>query len=286
MRKTNLGYVEGWLSIAINTVLFCFKFWAGITSGSLAMLADAWHTLSDSITSIIVIIGFWISGSGADEEHPFGHGKSENVAAVIIATLFIILGVNFFRSSIIKLKSQQSTNFGSLAIIVFIGSTVIKEALARFSIWAGKKINSKSLLADGWHHRSDAIASGTIVISVLIGRQYLWLDGIMGILVSLLIIYVGYNILKEASSSLLGEKVTPALESQIRKLIKNTSPLVSAVHHLHMHKYGKHMELTLHICLPENIELKDAHDISSKLEEVIKIKLKMETTIHMEPRKT
>lgn len=286
MCKTNLGYVEGWLSIAINTVLFCLKFWAGITSGSLAMLADAWHTLSDSTTSIIILIGFWISGSGADEEHPFGHGRSENVATVIIATLFIILGVNFFRSSIIKLKSQQSTNFGSLAIIVFIVSTVIKEALARFSIWAGKKINSKSLLADGWHHRSDAIASGIIVISVLIGRQYLWLDSIMGILVSLLIIYVGYMILKEASSSLLGEKVTPALESQIRKLIKNTSPAVSAVHHLHMHKYGEHMELTLHICLPKNIELKDAHDISSKLEEVIKIKLKMETTIHMEPLKT
>lgn len=281
--KDNLGFIEGWLSIVINTILFVLKFWVGLVSGSIAMVADAWHTLSDSITSMIVLAGFWMSRKRADKEHPFGHGRAETIGAIIVAVLLFLVGVNFIQGSILKLKSHQLSRFSMLSIIVFIVSAIVKEALARFSMWAGRKIDSKSLLADGWHHRSDAVVSAIIVVGIVFGKQFVWLDGVMGIFVSVVILYAAYNILRDASGSLLGEKLKPELEKQIKELAENTSPLVCGVHHLHMHRYGDHREITLHIRLPDDIWLKEAHKIASRVDEAIKTKFKIESTIHMEP---
>jgi cation diffusion facilitator family transporter len=123
------------------------------------MTADAWHTLSDTLTSVVVILGFWISSRLEDEEHPFGHGRAEVIATIIIATLLAVVGINFLKDSIQQLIVQRSASFSTVGLVVFAISVVIKEGLARFSIWAGKKTDSKSLIADGWHHRSDALAS-------------------------------------------------------------------------------------------------------------------------------
>jgi cation diffusion facilitator family transporter len=283
-RPQLLGYTEGWLSIILNTILFGVKIWAGLRSDSVAMVADAWHTLSDTFTSLIIIAGFWLAARPPDKQHPFGHGRAEVCSAIIIGTLLAVVAISFLTESVMRLENYQAARFTSLAIIVFGVSVVIKEALAQFAFWAGRKIDSRALLADGWHHRSDAIASGLIVAGALAGSYFWWIDGVMGIFVAALILYVAYGVLKGAVSSILGERPDPRLEEQIRTIITQTTPVASCVHHLHLHRYGEHVELTLHVKLPQQMKLEEAHELASRLEEAIRTELNIEPTIHLEPR--
>jgi cation diffusion facilitator family transporter len=279
----NLGYIEGWVSIIINVLLFALKYWVGIVSGSIAILADAWHTLSDSVTSLLVLGGLFVSGKKADEGHPFGHGRAENIVSIIIATLLFVVAFGFIKESVLKIKESRMADFGMLAIAVTASSVIIKEIMARFSIWAGNKIDSLSLTADGWHHRSDAITSAVVLAGIVFGKRFFWIDGLLGIIVSLTIAYAAFEILKEASESLLGEKVYPEVEEQIKTIVCNIAPNTSHIHHMHIHRYGDHTELTLHICFPEDTNLKEAHDISTQIENAIRADMKVEPTIHMEP---
>lgn len=280
-----LGYIEGILSIIINTLLFGIKIWAGSKVHSISMVADAWHTLSDTLTSIVVILGFWISAQPKDDEHPFGHGRAEVIAAIVIGTLLAVVGFNFILESIKNLKGRISANFSTFSIIIFGISALLKEALASFSIWAGKKIDSKSLKADGWHHRSDAFASIIIVVAALVGRWLWWIDGVLGIIVSLLILYTAFDVAKEASNSLLGEKPDKELVEKLNSLIHNTSPDISDIHHIHVHKYGDHLEITLHIRMEGTNDVNYAHEIATSIEKSIRDELKAEATIHIEPEK-
>lgn len=280
--KTLLGYLEGWISVIINTGLFGLKYWIGVRLNSVAIIADAFHTLSDTLTSIIVIVGFWISAKKADKNHPFGHGRAEIIAAIIIATLLAVVGFGFLKESINRLMNFQSVKFSIAAVIIFSISVVLKEALSRFSIWAGRKIDSLALIADAWHHRSDAIASLLILIGALLGKNFWWMDGILGILVSLLILYAGYDIFKDSINTLLGEAPEKSLNTSIGKIIKDVAPEVESHHHLHLHKYGDHRELTIHVKMADKTELKSAHRIATKIEKAIKSKLNIEATIHVE----
>ena len=283
--RISIGYLEGFISTILNILLFGLKYWVGIQTFSVAIVADAWHTLSDSLTSVIVIIGFKISSKPADKEHPFGHGRAELISSVIIGTLLVIVGFNFLVESIHRFINYQSANYQNLAVIMFIISTIIKEGLAQFSIRAGKKINSYSLIADGWHHRSDAIVSFLILIGIFLGEYFWWVDSIMGIVVSLLIFYTAYNISKNAISALIGEKPDEDLISEIRKIVNYNISRDVKLHHLHFHIYGNKKELTFHIRLPGDMRLEEAHQIATNLEEKIKEKVDIETTIHIEPLK-
>jgi cation diffusion facilitator family transporter len=280
-----LGYLEGWISTVLNVVLFIFKMWVGIISGSIAMISDSWHTLSDSLTSIVVIIGFWISSRPSDEEHPFGHGRAETIASVVIATLLLVVGFNFMVESFRRLQHHQAATFATFPIVVFIISVVLKEALALFSFWAGKKVHANSLIADGWHHRSDAIASGLIVVGAVTGKHYWWTDGVMGLAVSGLIIWAAFSILKEATNLLMGSEAPPELKNNLKALIEKVAPGQGDYHHLHIHHYGEHEEVTLHIRMPANTPLHQAHSTGQKIEETIRKELGIEATIHVEPEK-
>jgi len=187
--------------------------------------------------------------------------------------------------SIHRFVNHQSANYQNLAVIMFIISTIIKEGLAQFSIRAGKKINSYSLIADGWHHRSDAIVSFLILIGIFLGEYFWWVDSIMGIVVSLIIFYTAYNISKNAISALIGEKPDENLISEIRKIVNYNISRDVKLHHLHFHIYGNTKELTFHIRLPGDMRLEEAHQIATNLEEKIKEKMDIETTIHIEPFK-
>jgi len=285
MDKKQLGYLEGVVSSILNTLLFGFKLWVGLTAGSVAMIADAWHTLSDTLTSLVVILGFWVSGKPKDQEHPFGHGRAELVASVIIGTLLAVVGINFLNDSIRHLRARETVVFGTWSIIVFSVSVLLKESLARFSMWAGRKIKSQSLIADAWHHRSDALASLLIIIGALVSRRFWWMDGALGILVSLLILWAAFTIIKTAFESLLGEEPDKETIIRIRELARECSPNHPEIHHLHLHRYGDHVELTVHARQPENMFVKDAHDYASALEKRIRDELGFETTIHIEPEK-
>jgi len=281
--KISLGYLEGIISVIVNTLLFGFKYWVGLKTFSIAIIADSWHTLSDSLTSLVVILGFKISSKPADKEHPYGHGQAEVVSSVIIGTLLAVVGVKFLIDSIEKFILRQSAVFGSLAIFLFVVSVIVKEALAQFSIRAGKKISSRSLIADGWHHRSDALVSFLILLGIFVGKYFWWIDSILGIMVSFIIFYTTYIILKESISILIGEEPSDDFKEEIRKIVADQLSQNVKLHHLHLHKYGDNRELTFHIRLPADYRLDKAHEIAERLEKKIKEKKNIETTIHVEP---
>ena len=282
MESKKLAYVEGIVSIVINTVLFGLKYWIGIMTGSIAIIADAWHTLSDSLTSIVVILGAKVSSKPADKNHPFGHGRAESVASIIIGVLLFIVGSNFFFDAIQRLRSKEAAIFSTSSIIIFIISVITKEAMAQFSFWAYNKTKSHSLKADGWHHRSDAIASAIILISIFLGKNLWWIDGVFGIIVSLLIVYTAINIMKEAAQPILGE--IPKQDS-IEKIIKIGERFnLNDIHHIHEHSYGSHLEYTMHVYMPKDSPIYKAYSITKKFREVLRKELNIESTVYIKPK--
>lgn len=283
-RVNRLAVWEGWLSIIINTLLFGLKYWVGITTASIAIIADAWHTLSDSFTSLVVLWGAKSSVRPPDKKHPFGHGRVEVIASVIIGAILATVGLNFLIESVRRLINRETAAYSALAIVVFAVSVICKEALARFSIRSGRKTDSRSLIADGWHHRSDAIASALILIGILVGRYFWWIDGVLGIAVALVIFWATFDILRNSVSSLIGEQPDAELIERLRRLVGQSVAYDVDLHHLHLHQYGQHKELTFHISLPQDLRLKEAHNIANTLETMIHERLGLETTIHMDPR--
>lgn len=283
-KKNLLASSEGWISIGVNVLLFGLKFWAGVVSGSVAIVADAWHTLTDSISSVILLIGVRFSKKPPDKRHPFGHGRAELIAALFIAFFLGYVAIHFATESIENLKHHELPNFGTIAIVATIISVVLKESLARYAFWVGRKTGFKSLKADGLHHRTDAVSSLIILAGILFGRIYWWVDGVLGLAVSVMILYSAYKVMMEAVSSLIGEKVDHDLIKRIEKIAESVTNMEIHIHHLHLHDYVNHKELTCHIRLPKDMNLENAHEITMRIEDKIYKETSIETTVHCEPR--
>lgn len=281
--KKKWSYIEGWLSIIINTLLFALKYWAGVVSGSIAIIADAWHTLSDSLTSIIVLLGVKISNRPADEKHPFGYGRAELIAAIIIGVILGTVALNFIIESVHKFQNRESAGFGTVAIVVTIVSILLKEGVAQFALRIGKKVNSKILIADGWHHRSDAISSVIILAGIFLNKYFWWMDAALGIAVALMLFYATYEILKDTIESLLGTDIDEQTLNQLKELCNNVAGFDILVHHVHLHTYGDHKEMTYHIVLPARMTLEEAHIVVEALEQEIKDEMGIMATTHLDP---
>ncbi|MFH1379426.1 MAG: cation diffusion facilitator family transporter [bacterium] len=281
--QTKYGYIEGIVSIIVNTLLFALKLWIGIMTSSVALIADAWHTISDSLTSVLVIIGFKLSSMPADRQHPFGHGRAEIITSVVIGSLLGSIGFHILIDSINRLINNQSAEYNTPAVIICIISIAVKEALARFSFWCGKKTDSQSLIADAWHHRSDAVTSIIILIGIYLDTYLWWIDGFMGLVVSIFIFYTTYAIMKNSISLLIGIEPEYAFIQKLNRLVSSCTNVDIKLHHIHMHHYGGHKELTFHIVLPKDMKLADAHHISDCIEAKLREELHIETTIHIEP---
>lgn len=283
-RAKNYGYFEGALSIVINIVLFVFKFVFGIMLRSVSLLAESFHTLSDVVTSSIVILGFKISSKPADEKHPFGHGRAERVFSIVIALILIVVGVEFFISSFRRFLNPVPISGDLVVILVLILSIGAKELLANISFNLSKRIKSASLRADAWHHRTDSIATALVVLGFVLFRFGLYrVDGVIGMGVSLLIAYTGISIIREAGSFLVGE----APDSALVERIKNTASGfdgIDDVHHIHVHDYAGQLEVTVHVRLGGDTHLAEAHKTASEVEKAIKKCVPgAEVTVHVEP---
>ena len=279
-----LAYIEGWSSIAVNTLLFGLKYWAGTVSGSVAILADAWHTLSDSLSSVFIIVAAKISSKPPDEKHPYGHGRAELIASILIATFLGFVAYEFIIDSVGRLSHKTEARYGTVAIVVTIISILLKEGLAQFAFWAGKKANSTAIKADGWHHRTDAISSVLILVGIFIGRFYWWIDGILGIVVALMILYAAYEILKDAINKLMGVAPNKKLIDRLVGVVTEEIGFDPNIHHIHLHSYGNHKELTFHIRLSGKMDVETSHSITKAIEKSVKEKLRMVATIHVEPK--
>jgi cation diffusion facilitator family transporter len=283
MTNTQAGYIEGTISIVFNTVLFILKMWASVVSGSIALAADAWHTLSDSISSVVVIIAAKLASKKADKEHPFGHGRWEQIASLFIAVILAIIAYGFLENSIRQFINRGEVEYGTLAVIVTAISIVVKELLAQYAFYIGRKTGNSSVKADGWHHRSDALSSVVVLPGILFAKKFWWIDSVLGVIIALMLFQVTYVILKEAITKILGEKPDQKLIDKIISEIKNVYNEDLHVHHFHLHNYTNHSELTFHIRLDDSLTVGEAHKIAYEIERKVEEKFEMTATIHVEP---
>jgi len=282
-KKNRYAYLEGIIGIVANILLFGLKYWVGIITGSLAIVADAWHTLSDSASSLMVVGSVRLSSRKADERHPFGHGRYQQIISIFIAFMLGIVAYEFFTESVDKFRLHEPTRFGILAIVVTTLSVVVKEGMAQYAYWAYRKTKFETLRADGWHHRSDALSSVVVLVGILLGNRFWWMDPLLGMLISLMIFYAVYEIIRSSVDKLLGEKPDEKLINEIVKLTDRVSDKEIHPHHFHLHTYGDHRELTFHIMLKGNLDIKTGHEIASTIEKALREEMEIEATIHVEP---
>ena len=281
----NLSYTEGWISIIVNLLLFGFKLFAGLFTGSIAIISDSFHTLSDSSTSLIVIIGAKIASKPEDSEHPFGHGRVELIASLIIGFLLLMTGGSLIIESAKRLSVHTGFTFHPILITACVSTIVLKEGMAQFSFWAYRKSGSPPLKADGWHHRTDAVSSVIVLAGVLSGRYFWWVDGVLGIIVGVMIGLTAISIMKEVVNPLIGEALDDRTRNSIIKLIADELPEDVDPHHFHYHCYGTHKELTFHIYLDGKITIDEGHMIVEAIEERIHAQLGIEATVHVDSRR-
>jgi cation diffusion facilitator family transporter len=281
--KVKGGYVEGIVSIILNTLLFAAKLWAGIVSGSLALIADAWHTLSDSISSVVLVITSKLMSRKADKEHPFGHGRWEQISALFIAFILGIIGYDFLKQAIAKFGEKEMVQFGTLAYVVMGASVVVKEALAQYAFYIAKKTGNEGVRADGWHHRSDSLASLIVLLGILFAQQFWWIDSALAVIVALFLFYATFTIIKETVTKMLGTVPDKVLIEKITANVRAAYHDSLQIHHFHIHDYVTQKELTLHIRLDKNMSIEKGHRVASEIEDKIKNDFGISATIHIEP---
>lgn len=284
-QHSKLGYREGFVSVILNLLLFVLKYYAGIASASLALIADAWHTLSDSLTSLVVILGIKLSSKKPDKEHPFGHGRWEQISALIIAILLALIGVEFMKDAIAKLRGHEAADFGWLAYLATVASIVLKEGLARYAFYIARKTGNAAVKADGWHHRSDALSSLMVLAGLFLSPYFWWIDSVLGMLISFMLFYAAYGIIREAVNKILGEEPSEEVIGKVEQIVKAEMGNVAYPHHYHIHHYGDHIEFTFHIKVPGEETVEEAHRKATLIEMQIKTELKIDATIHIEPLK-
>lgn len=281
--RKKYAYLEAWLSIICNLVLSITMFLFGLSLNSIALMANAAHTASDVLSSVVVLLGFKFSSMPADTKHPFGHGRIEFLATLIISVLLIIVGIEFAINSYHRYIANALVlgNYMVVAIMVFF--SLFKLWMAEFSSELGKRTDTPLLIADAWHHKTDGIAMMLVVISIIFSKfGYYRVDAILGVLVSILIIYTGTNLLKGSSSKLIGEVAEKSMIKEVEDSIQSI-PEVISVHKIMIHDYGSHKEITLHIQLSNDIDFMKAHSISERVEREIESRIHCKAIVHAEP---
>lgn len=281
--RARYGVLEGWVSIVGNTLLFAVKLAIGLAVGSAALMADAIHTLSDSATSAVVIVGFKMSRKPSDSEHPFGHGRIEPVATLIIAILLFVAGFELLKHSITATLHPTVSKAGVVAIVIVTGTALAKELMARFSFALGDLIDSATLKADALHHRSDAFS--TLLVVVALGASHLGytqVDGIMGIGVSLVIFASAWGIAREAVNPLIGEAPSQVFLDEIEGACRSVTDVLG-VHDIVVHNYGENRIVSLHIEVSHTLSALAIHEIAEDVEESVGRITQGMVVVHMDP---
>lgn len=279
---------------AVNLLLLVFKFVAGVTAHSSAMIADAVHSLSDFVTDIVVIAFVRISGKPQDEDHEYGHGKYETFATALIGAALLIVGIGIFADSasgiVGFMRGERLEAPGMLAFVAALVSVLSKEAVYRYTVIKGRRLNSKAVIANAWHHRSDALSSvGTMAGiggAIFLGDTWRVLDPLAALVVSLFVIRVAWQLVKPSIDELLEKSLPKDMEDTITAVILSFKG-VRSPHHLRTRYIGNTIAIEVHIRLDGSMTLNEAHDITKRIEAALKEKFGERTHIgiHMEPWK-
>ena len=279
---------------AVNVVLLVFKFVAGLLGGSAAMIADAVHSLSDFITDVIVLLFVRLSSKPEDSDHDYGHGKYETLATSLIGLALLCVGVmimyNGVRSIVSAVMGNPLPQPGMIALTAALVSIALKEWAYRFTAKVGRECESQAVVANAWHHRSDALSSiGTAVGiggAILLGEKWAVLDPIAAVVVSVFIIRTAWQLTKQSAGELLEQSLPAEMEREIETIVAS-EPMASEVHHLRTRRIGSHIAIEMHLRMPGDISLYESHLHATNIEQELRKRFGASTHIglHVEPLK-
>lgn len=282
--RSRCGLLSGITGIVLNILLVAGKLTVGIIAGSVAIIADAVNNFSDAASSVITLIGFKLAGQKPDKEHPFGHGRIEYVAGLIVSVLIIFMGFELAWSSVEKIITPERTVFSYAAMGVLIAAILIKIWLFYFNRKIAKRINSPSIAATATDSLSDVVATG-VVLAALIAGQYtdFPIDGVAGVIVAIFIFKSGWGAVKATQAPLLGRPMSRELADAIDKLALEHEDILG-IHDLVYHDYGPGRAIvTFHAEVPADGDLTQTHEMIDHVEREIREKYGIEAVIHMDP---
>lgn len=281
------GTLAGCVGICLNVLLFVGKFVAGSIVGSIAVTADAFNNLSDAGSSLITLFGFRLAGKRPHSDHPFGHGRIEYVAGLIVSLLIILMGVTLARESLDKMLHPQDVTFSLLSAGILAASILVKLYMYSYNRALSKKLNSSTLKATATDSLSDACATLAVLISMIISHLTgLRIDGYAGILVALMILWGGFGAARDTISPLLGTAPDPEFVKKIQSIVRSC-PVVTGMHDLVIHDYGAGRRMiSLHAEVPANGDILATHDAIDLVERRLHDELNCHAVIHMDPVET
>ena len=278
------GTLCGAVGIGLNVLLFIGKFFAGRLSGSIAVTADAFNNLSDAGSSAVTLLGFRLAGKKPDPDHPFGHGRIEYISGLVVAGLILLMGVELAKSSFDKILHPEEVTFSALALVILAVSVAVKLYMWHYNRRIGGKIRSAAMEATASDSLSDAAATSAVLLAMLIGRWTgLAVDGYVGMVVALFILFSAYKAAKETLSPLLGQAPDPELVQHIRDIVEEHDTVVG-IHDMVVHDYGPGRQMvSLHAEVPASGDILQLHDVIDNIERELHEKLHVQAVIHMDP---
>lgn len=282
--RQKYGMLGGAVGIICNILLFLSKFIAGLLTSSISITADSFNNLSDAGSSIVTLVGFKLAGAPADNEHPFGHGRIEYISGLIVSMVIMLVGLELVKTSVEKIINADDITFSTISLIILLASILVKLWLGLFNKNLGKRINSATMKATAMDSISDVVATSSVVIGMLFYKFTGYnIDGFIGILVALFIIYTGIQTAKDTLNPLLGEAPDKEFVHEVENFVLQF-PNIVGVHDLIVHNYGPGRRIiSLHAEVPSKIDILKIHDIIDNIERKLNVKFDCESVIHMDP---
>ena len=282
--RTSYGVMASMVGIFCNMLLFAGKFTVGLILRSVSVLADAFNNLSDAASSVIGFVGVKMASKPADQDHPFGHGRIEYIAALIVSFLVIEVGLSFLKTAVGKIREPEELAFSTVSVMVLLASIGVKLWMAYFNRKLGKRIHSSVMMATATDAMGDVVTTSAAVLSLLFCRfTGINIDGIVGALVSLVVMWAGVGIARDTLEPLIGKAVDPELYRQITDFVESYEGILGS-HDLIVHNYGPTRSLaSIHAEVPNDVSIEISHEIIDKIEREAAKKLGIFLVIHMDP---
>lgn len=282
--REKYGVLSGSVGIFCNVLLFLLKLFAGLVTGAVSIMADAFNNLSDAGSSVVTLLGFKMAGKPADTEHPFGHGRIEYLSGLFVAVAILLMGVELLKSSVEKILHPEVLEFKAVSVMILAAAIMLKLWMAYFNFSLGKKISSEAMKATGTDSLSDCISTGAVLAGMLIYYFFhMNLDGYIGAVVAILVLSAGYHAAKDTIQPLLGVAPDPKIVNKIREIVLS-DPLILEIHDLVLHDYGPGRRMaSLHAEVSYEVDILEAHDVIDNIEKRLAKELQYEVTIHMDP---
>lgn len=278
------GMLCGVVGIVLNLLLFAGKFLAGMLSHSISIMADAFNNLSDAGSSVVTLVGFKMAGAKPDVDHPYGHGRMEYIAGLIVSGAIIVMAFELIKESIDKIINPAPVTFSVLSVAILVVSILVKMYMAFYNYRIGKKLDSAAMHATAIDSLSDTCATAAVLLGIIIGELTgLWIDGFCGVLVGVFIFYAGISAAKDTLNPLLGQPPEEGFVAQIEEIVLAHEE-ICGVHDLLVHDYGPgRCMISLHVEVPADGNILELHEVVDEAENELRNKLNCVAVIHMDP---